>query len=109
MTESMVGFLMWAAGGCLLMVFGLSAFRAKKEFGFWANVKTLPMKDVKAYNRAVGWLFIADGAVFVLLGLPLLAGGSSGWILVPVLGAMAEAIVTMAVYTIVIQKKYEKK
>lgn len=91
-----------------MVVLGLSAFRAKKEFGFWANVKTLPMKDVKAYNRAVGWLFIVYGGIFVLLGLPLLGKNSLG-IIFSILGTVLESIAAMAIYTIVIQSKYEKK
>lgn len=109
MWEGMMGFLIWAAVGCLIIAFGISAFKAKKEFGFWANVRTLPMKDVKAYNRAVGRLFIVYGIVFILLGLPFLAGEGSLWIVVSMLGAMGETIAAMAIYTIVIQAKYEKK
>ncbi len=105
----MTGFIMWAIVGCVMVVFGLSAFWAKKEFGFWANMKTLPMKDVKAYNRAVGWLFIVYGGIFVLLGLPLLGGRSSLGIVFSVLGVVLESIAAMAIYTIVIQSKYEKK
>lgn len=105
----MLGFLLWAAVGCLIILFGIAAFWSKKEFGFWANVKTLPMKDVKLYNRAVGWLFIVYGIVFVILGLPLLAGKNSPWIILSVIGTPLEAIVAMAVYTIVIQSKYEVK
>lgn len=91
------------------MALGAMAFRAKKEFGFWANVKPLPMKDVKAHNRAVGWLFIIYGAVFILLGLPLLAGQNSPWVMIPMVGVLLETIAAMAVYTIVIQSRYEKK
>lgn len=105
----MAGFLMWTAAGCLIMVLGAMAFRAKKEFGFWANVEPLPMKDVKAHNRALGRLFIIFGAVFILLGLPLLAGQNSPWVMISVLGVMLETIAAMAVYTIVIQNRYEKK
>lgn len=105
----MTGFLMWTIFGGLMVLLGILAFRAKKEVGFWANVKPLPMKDVKAYNRAVGWLFIIYGVVFILLGLPLLAGQNSPWVIVPIVGVLLETIAAMAVYTIVIQDKYEKK
>nr|WP_304974105.1 hypothetical protein [uncultured Acetatifactor sp.] len=108
-TELMTGFIIWLAGGGLLTAVGIGAFFSKKEVGFWANVKPLPMRDVKAYNRATGRLFIVDGVLFILLGLPLLWGAHSAWILIPILGVVAEIIVSMAVYTIVIQNKYEKK
>ena len=38
------------------------------------------VKDRKKYNAAVGKLFSVFGIVFILLGLPLLAGQNSPWI-----------------------------
>ena len=64
---------------------------------------------MKAYNRAVGKLFIGYGIVFAVLGLPMLAGQNSGLIVISVLGVVAESIGAMAVYILAIQKKYEKK
>ena len=55
------GFIIWLAGGGLLTAVGIGAFFSKKEVGFFCNVKPLPMRDVKAYNRAVGKLFIGYG------------------------------------------------
>ena len=107
--EFIIGFIMWLVGGALLIVMGIAAFFAKKEVGFFCNVKPLSMKDVKGYNRAVGRLFIVYGIVFMILGLPLLAGQNSGVLLISILGVMVETIVAMAVYILVIQTKYEKK
>ena len=67
------------------------------------------MRDVKAYNRAVGRLFIGYGIVFMLLGLPLLAGQNKGMIILSILGVVAESIAAMAVYILAIQSKYEEK
>lgn len=103
------GFVMWMAGGCLMVALGVSAFFAKKEVGFFCNVRPLPMRDVKAYNRAVGRLFIGYGIVFILLGLPLLAGQNKGMIILSILGVVAESIAAMAVYILAIQNKYEEK
>ena len=65
--------------------------------------------DVKGYNRAVGILWCVFGVCFALLGLPLLPGQNSAWVLFSVLGAMAEAIAAMAVYTVGIEGKYRKR
>lgn len=65
--------------------------------------------DRKKYNAAVGKLFIILGIVFILLGLPLLAGQNSPWIFLSVLGALMECIIAMIVYTVVIEEKYKKK
>ena len=78
-------------------------------FGFWANAKVFEVTDVKGYNRAVGILWCVFGVCFALLGLPLLPGQNSAWVLFSVLGAMAEAITAMAVYTVGIEGKYRKK
>lgn len=108
-TGAMTGFILWLIAGCLLMALGIGAFFAKKEVGFFNNVKPLPMRDVKAYNRAVGKLLIIYGIVFMALGLPLLAGQNSALLLLSILGVVAETIGAMAVYILVIQNKYEKK
>ncbi len=102
------GFVLWLIVGGLLIALGISAFFAKKEVGFFSNVKPLPMRDVKAYNRAVGKLFIVYGILFAALGLPLLFQNPA-FILLSILGVVAETIGTMAVYILVIQNKYERK
>lgn len=106
-----IAFLIWAVVGAAFIVLGIYDFVSKKQmpFGFWANAEVFPVKDVKGYNRALGKLFIVFGVLFVLLGLPILAGQDSPWIVVSILGVLAEAIGTMAVYVTVIEKKYRMK
>ena len=103
------GFGLWALVGIFLIAMGISAFFAKKEVGFFSNVKPLPMGDVRAYNRAVGKLFIGYGIIFIALGLPILWGQNSGLVILSILGAVAETIAAMAVYILAIQGKYEAK
>lgn len=111
MKETMIAFMIWAVISCVFIGMGLYDIFSKKEvpFGFWANAKTLPMEDVKGYNRAVGILWIVYGVALMLLGLPLLQGQNSAGILISVLGTMLISIVAMAVYVVVIEKKYRKK
>lgn len=47
------------------------------------------------------------GLVFILLGLPLLDGQNSPLILLSLLGVVFEVIIMMAVYILVITKKYK--
>ena len=54
-------------------------------------------------------LFCIYGIVLFGLGLPLLAGQNSPWILISVLGVMFATITAMVIYTTVIEKKYKKK
>lgn len=105
----MLGFVIWAIVGALIVVLGISALFSKKPVGFWANVETMKVNDVKGYNRATGILFMVYGIVFILLGLPLLAGQNSPFLLLSMIGVMFETIVIMAVYSVYIVNKYGAK
>lgn len=103
----MVGFAIWSLVGVLLIILGIRDLFSKKPVGFWANVETMKVNDVKGYNRSTGILFIVYGVVYILLGLPLLAEQNSPLILLSIIGVMFETIVVMAVYSICIVKKYK--
>lgn len=103
-----IGFIIWAVVGCFIIGIGISAFFRKKAVGFWANVEVEPMNDIKKYNYAMGKLFIVYGVIFIVLGLPMLSGQNSPFILLSVLGIMVETIAAMIIYTLVISKKYKK-
>ncbi len=105
---SMIGFMIWAAVGCLIIGMGISAFFREKAVGFWANVEVEPMSDIKHYNAATGKLLIAYGVVLMILGLPMLSGQNSPLIVLSVLGVMVETIAAMAIYTLVIVRKYKR-
>ena len=62
---------------------------------------------IKKYNHTMSKLYVAHGIVFILFGLPLLTGHSK-WIFFSVAGVIVETIVLMAVYSLVIKKKYKK-
>ena len=106
-----MAFVIWLLMSIAFVILGIYASVSKKEvaFGFWANADTFPVNDVKAYNRAVGKLWIVFGIVFAVLGLPLLKGQNNPLIILSILGIMIEAIVVMVIYTTVIEKKYRKK
>lgn len=104
----MTGFLIWLLTGLVFTVIGISCFFSKKPAGFWANAKLPEIADIKNYNRAVGKLFCIFSVVFILLGLPMLKGQNSLLIILSILGVFAEVIITMVVYTMVIEKKYRK-
>ncbi len=110
MEGTVLGFIIWMLCGMLFAGIGIFAFFAKKAMRFWANAEMFPVEDVKGYNRAVGKLWLVYGIVFILLGLPLLAGQNTPLILlVTVPGAVIGTIVVMCVYTLVIEKKYRRK
>lgn len=107
----MLGFILFSLCGIAFVLLGIYTFLSKKEaaFSFWANAKMFPVTNIKAYNRAVGKLWCAYGAIFIILGLPLLSGQNSALILLSIIGIMAETIAVMVIYVTVIEKKYRKK
>lgn len=111
MSEKMIAFGIWCAIGFLFIGMGIYAFFTKKPrpMGFWANAEMFEVTDVKKYNAAMGKLFCCYGIIFMLLGLPLLSGQNSPWVILSVIGVMMESIAMMGIYTTVIEKKYKKK
>ena len=109
MTELLIAFGIWCLTGCFFIGMGIFAAFSKKAVGFWSNVKMFEVTDVKKYNAAMCKLFCTMGVVFILLGVPLLSGQNSVWIIFSVIGVMFETIVAMFIYITVIEKKYKKK
>lgn len=103
-----IGFVIWSALGLIFICLGIYTMLSKKTINFWANVKVFEVTDIKKYNCAVAKLFWIYGIILILLGLPLLSGQNSAWILLSILGLLVESIVTMIIYTLVIEKKYKK-
>ncbi|MDO5410523.1 MAG: hypothetical protein Q4F21_08730 [Lachnospiraceae bacterium] len=105
-----LAFLIWMLVGLFFVGNGVSCFFCKTEVGFWANVKTPKMDDVKGYNHAVGKMFIIYGIIMMFLGTPLLVSEqNSPLFLISVVGIMLETIVMMAVYIIKIEGKYKSR
>lgn len=109
MDDKIIGFIIWSAMGGMFICLGIYSYFSKRVMGFWANAKVFEVSDIKKYNHAVAKLFCIFGIVLIILGIPLLAGQNSAWILLSVVGIMIESIVAMAVYTLVIEKKYKKE
>ena len=106
MSGATMGFIIWAICGVVIIIIGIRALFMKTAVGFWANIKQFPVNDIKGYNRSTGMLYICYGIIFILLGLPLLTGQNSPFILLSMLGVMIETIALMAIYIMVITKKY---
>ena len=109
MTGNMIGFVIWAIVGVIIMSLGIRAYFSRKLVGFWANIKPISVNDIMGYNHAVGKLFIIYGVVLIALGLPLLSGQNAPFILLSVLGVMLETIVIMVVYSLCIERKYKEQ
>ncbi|WP_292919569.1 MULTISPECIES: hypothetical protein [environmental samples] len=93
--------------GRYICVLGYYIWFSKKAIGFWGNKKMFEVTDIRKYNHAMSKFYVVHGMVFIFLGLPLLTGAHK-WIILSVTGAVVETIVLMAVYSLVIKKKYKK-
>lgn len=110
MEGRIIGFIIWCIAGGLFVCMGIYArfFKRPMPMGFWANAEMFEVTDIKKYNCAVSRLFCIFGIVFIALGIPLLDGQNSAWIVISIVGVMAESIAAMAVYSLMIEKKYKK-
>ena len=108
-TGNIIGFVIYCIVGGLFIGFGISSFFSKIPVGFWENIKMCEVTDTRDYNKATGKLFLCFGIVFIILGLPLLAGQNSPLILLSVAGDIFLVITVMLVYELVIMKKYRKR
>ena len=109
MTGSIIGFVIWAIVGVIIISLGIISYFSRKSVGFWANIKPISVNNITGYNRAVGKLFVIYGMILTALGSPLLLGQNSPLILLSVLGIMIETIVIMAVYSLYIERKYKEQ
>lgn len=109
MYGKVIGFVIWGLLGCMFICLGIYSCFSKKPTRFWANIDNFTVSDIKKYNLAVAKLFCIFGIVLIILGIPLLSGQNSAWICFSVVGLMIESIIAMAVYTLVIEKKYKKE
>ncbi len=103
-----IGFIGWGIMGGIVICLGIYTYFAKNPMRFWANAKLFEVSDVKKYNHAVSKLFCIFGIVIVALGTPLLSEQNAPLILISSVGLMIASVITMAVYSLVIEKKYRK-
>lgn len=109
MIGNIIGFVIWAIGGVIIIGLGISAYFSRKVVGFWANIKPISVNDIMGYDRAVSKLFVIYGVILIILGLPLLLGQNSPFVLLSVLGVMIETIAIMVVYSLFIERKYKEQ
>lgn len=103
----MLGFIVWLLCAGLFLILGVSCMRSRKQVGFFANVKPPKVRDITAYNHAVGKLLIGFAVVFALLGIPLL-WPDSALVMISVVGVLLEVIVVVILY-LRVEQKYKIK
>ena len=117
MTENIMAYIILLLVSLIFVALGIYDLNNADKgnvFGFY-NISPPPkaenLTDVTAYNRAVGKLLIGAGAVFALLGLPLLFASDNDAliVLVCVLGSIAWVIGMVLIYELKIMRKYRTR
>lgn len=110
MTPGIYAFLAFALIGLFFLIIGIRCFFSDKPSGFWANAEQFEVTDVRAYNNAMGRLWIVAALLYTALGLPLLNPKNIlPVILITIVGCMIISIGIMIFFTTVIEPKYRKK
>lgn len=110
MTPGIYAFSAFALIGLFFLLMGIRCFFSDKPSGFWANAEQFEVTDVRAYNNAMGKLWIVVAVLFTALGLPLLNSKNILLvILISVVGCMIVSIGIMIFFTTVIEPKYRRK
>lgn len=93
----------------LFIVLGIFSMKSSKPSGIYSNIKAPTVdkiKDLKAYNRAVGWLMIGFGIFIALLGFIAIIITSDAKRSLLMISLFPGAIVMMIIYETVISPKY---
>ena len=102
-----IGFVIWTVVAFIFVIIGISAWRADEPVGFFTFQKPPEVTDIKGYNHAVAKIWFVFAVVMELLGLPLLAGQNSPYIMLSVFGAMF-GVIGISVAYLKIEAKYKK-
>lgn len=108
MTGNVIGFIIWMVASCIFVVIGFSSWHSKAPVGFFTFVRPPQVTDIKRYNHAVAIIWFVFAGCMALLGLPLLAGQNSPYVMISIVGMMWLCIGIVIAYCRV-ERKYRKK
>ncbi|MDA3733479.1 hypothetical protein PBV87_18525 [Niameybacter massiliensis] len=95
--------------GGIFEAIGVTAFKLDHPIHFWSGtvIKSEEITDIKAYNRANGWMWVIYGACYILAGIVAFYKMAYGGVILGV-SAMPGMFVLMGTY-VSIEKKYRVK
>ena len=104
----MMAFMIWMFIAVCFLLLGVYCFHAKKAVRFCANDdEAIVVKNILAYNKAMGKLWTWAGIFFGLLGLPFVLKQNSPLSIVSILGCLPWVIVVM-LWGMRIEDKYRQ-
>lgn len=106
MGENIVFVVIVLLCGLVFMGIGIAAFRMKNPIHFWSGsvVKSEEVTDVKAYNKANGWMWLVYGGLFILTAVVAFYKLTYGGIMLAI-DTVPGLFILMSIYTR-IEKKY---
>lgn len=102
-----IGFIIWSVVALIFVFIGIYTWKSNEPVGFFTGQKPPEVTDTKGYNHAVAKIWFVFATVMELLGLPLLAGQNSPYIMLSVFGAMFSVIGIIVAY-VRVETKYKK-
>jgi hypothetical protein len=103
--------LFWEAAGIVFLLIGLYDYlnQRNEPVGFFSNLSSPSVTDVKAFNQSVGKAWLLYFAGYEVLGLLILFGNENVILFGTILGIAILSILLVAVYTAVILPHYRAK
>lgn len=105
MEKNLIAFAVW----CIWCVFfiGLAIYIWFSKKAIYLTKNKFEVTDIRKFNHAMAKCYVAYGTIFIVLGLPVLAGHFE-YILFSIAGVVMETIILWVVYSLVIKKTYKK-
>lgn len=107
----MIGFVIWTLVVIIFIVIGVHDWKSDKAVGFFTGTEPpkIPETNVKKYNHAVAKIWFVFGAIYEIIGLPmLLFEQNSPYFIFMIFGSIVWAIGLMISYLLV-QNHYMKE
>ena len=103
-----LAFIIWTLMSLLFFIIGIHALKSKNPVTFFTFQESIQVKDIKAYNTAVGKLWIVCAILLEIVGLPFLFfEQNSPFFLFTIFPTIFICLGMVIVY-VQIQSKYEK-
>ncbi|MCH5255842.1 MAG: hypothetical protein J1D87_01060 [Lachnospiraceae bacterium] len=100
-----IGFVIWSIVSVIFLVIGISSWRSENEVGFFTGVNPPKMRDVTAYNHAVGKIWFWFAGLFEITGITFLFIEQNS----PVALLMVVAVVLLVIGLIIAYLRVEAK
>ena len=101
-----IGFVIWSIVAVTFLVIGISSWSSENEVGFFTWVKPPKMKDVTAYNHAVGKIWFWFTGLFEMAGIPFLFIEQNSPIALLVAAAVVLLIIGLIIAYLRVEAKY---